>query len=160
MFSKRKVAFGSLLSKCSALGAPCCWETSTLPPSTFWHQALELLQGPILTSLSFSVKFLPVCFGWATSWMMSWYRWRDTLPLCPESSQSCLLHDQHIPCGRGWRGRAGCPGWMVRRPWRCKDRRCCCCSCCICKSCCWKANCWVATCCCCKRMRQLIPKEG
>lgn len=67
-----------------------------------------------------------------------------------ESSAFCN-HHRRLPWARGWRGRAGCPGWIVRRPWRCKDRRCCCCSCCICKSCCWKANCWVATCCCWKK---------
>lgn len=54
----------------------------------------------------------------------------------------------HLPCARGCKGRVGCPGWMVSSPWRCRDRRCCCCNCCICKSCCWKANCCVATCCC------------
>ena len=89
---------------------------------------------------------------------------------CPRVLRDqCLLHHQHLPWVRGWRGRAGCPGWMVRRPWRCKDRRCCCCNCCICKSCCWKANCWVATCCCWKksgrgkkkkRMRWPLPREG
>lgn len=55
---------------------------------------------------------------------------------------------QHVPCARGCKGRVGWPGWIVSKPWRCKDRRCCCCSCCICKSCCWKASCCVATCCC------------
>lgn len=54
----------------------------------------------------------------------------------------------HPPCARGCKGRVGWPGWIVSNPWRCKDRRCCCCNCCICKSCCWKANCCVATCCC------------
>lgn len=76
----------------------------------------------------------------------------ETPPTSAHSTtEQCLLHNQHLPWARGWRGRAGCPGWIVRRPWRCKDRTCCCCNCCIWRSCCWKANCWVATCCCCKK---------
>lgn len=76
-----------------------------------------------------------------------------------ESSAFCN-HHRRLPWARGWRGRAGCPGWIVRRPWRCKDRRCCCCSCCICKSCCWKANCWVATCCCWKKSGRKKKKKN
>lgn len=71
-------------------------------------------------------------------------------PTSPQSGAH-LLCNGCLPWARGWRGRAGCPGWIVRRPWRCRDKRCCCCSCCIWRSCCWKANCWVATCCCCKK---------
>lgn len=89
---------------------------------------------------------------------------RDNPPPPPKVFiELCLLYNQRIPWARGWRGRAGCPGWIVRRPWRCKDRRCCCCNCCICKSCCWKANCWVATCCCCKksgRKNEMATSQG
>lgn len=75
-----------------------------------------------------------------------------TLPLCQTAGSS---QTPHLPCARGCKGRVGWPGWIVSSPWRCKDRRCCCCNCCICKSCCWKANCCVATCCCwgCKRRK-------
>lgn len=83
-------------------------------------------------------------------------------PLGPDISaeERCLPGQEHLPWARGWRGRAGCPGWIVRRPWRCKDRRCCCWSCCIWRSCCWKANCWVATCCCCKRSGRKTMRCG
>lgn len=78
-----------------------------------------------------------------TEWQL--YVCARMLSLCQTPSHS---QTPHQPCARGCKGRVGWPGWIVSSPWRCKDRRCCCCNCCICKSCCWKANCCVATCCC------------
>lgn len=131
-------------------------KTSGHPTSSFGHQQeLQLLLRSIITtSSSFFSKFARACFKMVNLFNDELeYSTRHPTTSAPQFPQSewCLLNNQHLPWARGWRGRAGCPGWIVRSPWRCKDRRCCCCNCCICKSCCWKANCWVATCCCCKR---------
>lgn len=134
----------------------------THKPSSFWKG--PSLSPELVLPLSAHLRVLNKQSPW-------W--WAERRPHSPRHHcpgvlrDQRLLHHQRLPWVRGCRGRAGCPGWMVRRPWRCKDRRCCCCNCCICRSCCWKANCWVATCCCCKkpgrgkkRMRWPLPREG